>query len=57
MCSNIVAPETKCQDIHLSLDERRQLLEREKWINNVVRILDMPKQEASELWLKIQLSK
>jgi hypothetical protein len=40
-----------------SLDERRQLMEREKWINNVTRILGKSREESEELWLKIQLSK
>jgi hypothetical protein len=40
----------------LSVDERRQLLEREKWINNVIRILEMPKWDAENLWVRIQVA-
>lgn len=56
-CSNDIKPlgEVKCGYIRpMDLDERRQLLERQKWISNVVRLLGMSQFEAERLWVKIQ---
>lgn len=57
-CSNErhARPTLGCGDIRpMSLEERRSLLEREMWINNVVRILNMEKWEAENLWVRIQV--
>lgn len=55
-CSNIKNRVTiRCGDIRpMSLEERRQLLERQTWISNVIRILHLPQWEAEYLWVKIQ---
>ena len=58
-CINIPGEITfgECRDIRpLSLEERRELMEREKWINNVIRILGMPRWEAENTWVRIQIA-
>lgn len=49
---------TECVEIApMPLDVRRQLMERQTWINNVVRVLGMTYHEAEIIWVKIQLAK
>jgi len=47
-----------CREMRpMSLDERRQLLERQSWINNVKRCLGMTDVEAQKAWLKVKTEK
>lgn len=57
-CSDKIPPhKTKCGYIRpMDLETRRQLLERQSWIDNVVRIKGMSKEDAEHLWLRLKLN-
>lgn len=55
-CSNIVSElKPGCSDKDpANVFRRRQLMERQKWIENVMRIQKLSYAEAESIWLKIQ---
>jgi hypothetical protein len=46
---------TECVEIPpMPLDVRRQLMERQVWINNVMRVLGLSYDDANKYWVKIK---
>lgn len=58
-CSDINADlniSSCCPTRPMTLEEKRQLMERDVWIKNVVRILNIPLGEAEHLWVRISVA-